>query len=324
MKPYDGFKFSHPRDCPATVYGAPDFALSRDNSFLAPVEVKGKWSVPSVSNIRAQYESNHYVSGAVNQLFSYLLLNHRNSGILTNYEMTWFFKRVKDNGEEFLYVSEGIAYDGSTPSVLECISYFIHSVASNTFFESPPGSRSSTPMQLRNSSSQKMINSPLNQSFSADDLNAGKKIGEGRTGNVYMGDSDTTALKTLDLSKNRRCIDEIQNEIKIYSLLHPLQGKVIPNFRYCGVVEGILFVLGLDFVGEIPRHLSIHQKEELLRGLSEIHSYGVMHNDIRVENIVVDSTGKPFIIDFALASVTHDSYKLNVEFEEFRRLVDSL
>jgi predicted Ser/Thr protein kinase len=313
------------------VRAEPDFVLWRgvvgqsSVEVTGFVEVKGKWSVPSETNIRAQYESNRYVTGAVNQLFSYLVLNHRKAGILTTYDMTWFFERREENGEEHLYVSDGIPFDSLNPTLFQCLAYFIGNVASDADFKSPPSSRTSSPRQLRKSSStQEMVRSPLSQSFSVDDLNTGPKLGEGRTGNVFLADSNLTALKTLDVSKRPHLIPEIQNEIAIYSRLTQLQGRVIPSFRYCGLAEGILFVVGLDYSGKVPSRLDQNQKEVLVEGLSEIHSYGILHGDIRLENIVVDSAGHPFIIDFALSSLESNPEKLNEELGRFRALVSSL
>jgi hypothetical protein len=330
VAPFHGYHFTHPRDCQFSVAAEPDFVLWRDVGQSSVevtgfVEVKGKWSVPSETNIRAQYESNRYVTGAVNQLFSYLALNHRSAGILTTYDMTWFFERREENGEEHLYVSDGIPFDSQNPTLFQCLAYFIGNVASNVNFKSPPSSRTSTPKQLRKySSTQEMAGSPLKQSFSADDLSTGLKIGEGRTGNVFLADSNLTALKTLDVSKRPHLVPEIQNEIAIYARLKPLQGRVIPSFRYCGLVEGILLVVGLDYSGKPPSRLNQNQKAALVHGLSEIHSYGILHGDIRLENIVVDSDGHPFIIDFALSSFESNPEKLNEELDQLRTLLSSL
>ena len=59
--------------------------------------------------------------------------------------------------------------------------------------------------------------------------------------------------------------------------------------------------------------LDQNQKEVLVEGLSEIHSYGILHGDIRLENIVVDSAGHPFIVDFAFSSLESNPEKLNEE-----------
>lgn len=329
--PFNGYHFTNHRDCLATVKAEPDFVLWRGDDgqssveVIGFVEVKGKWSVPSETNIREQYESNRYVAGAVNQLFSYLVLNHRKAGILTTYDMTWFFERREENGEEHLYVSDGIPFDSQSPSLFQCIAYFIGNVASSADFKSPPSSRTTSPRLLRKYSKvQEMQRSPLSQSFSADDLNTGPKIGEGRTGNVFLADSDLTALKTLDISKRPHLVSEILNEIAIYAKLEQLQGRIIPTFRYCGLVEDVLFVLGVDYAGKVPSRLNQNQKEALVQGLSEIHSYGILHGDIRLENIVVDSEGNPFIIDFALSTYESDPEKLSEELDSLRTLVSSL
>ncbi|KAI3655399.1 hypothetical protein MP638_005306, partial [Amoeboaphelidium occidentale] len=246
------------------------------------------------------------------------------AGILTTYDMTWFFDRREENGEEFVYVSDGIPFNSEHPTLFQCIGYFMNDVASNIEVKSPPSSKASSARSLLKSSSQEMIRSPLSQSFSADDINTGENIGEGRTGSVFLADSNLTALKTLDISKRPKLLPEILNEISIYSKLESLQGRIIPTLRYCGLVEGILFVVGFDYAGRVPKKLDDDQKRKLLDGLAEIHSIGILHGDIKPENIVVDSEGNPFIIDFAFSKIESDPELFEEEFAMFQRLISAL
>jgi predicted Ser/Thr protein kinase len=323
-KPFPNLLFADFSDGPP-VLSEPDFILSKNGNLQSLVEVKGKWCIPCEQNICYQYDTNQHVNSAVNQLYSYLVLNHRNSGILTNYEMTWFFeRRIEENEEENLYVSEGVPYNRQDITLFQCMAFFITDVACDTDFKSPPSSRKASPRQLRKPTSQEMIKSPLSEVMSVDDINPGSKIGQGRTGNVFLADFNSTALKTLDISKRPHLVQEMLNEISIYSKLESLQGKIIPTYRYSGIVEGILFVLGLDYLGSVPNQLNTMQKAKILTGLSDIHSLGILHGDIRLENIVVDLLGNPFIIDFSLASLETNSQKFKEEFELMHSLLSSL
>jgi len=46
---------------------------------------------------------------------------------------------------------------------------------------------------------------------------------------------------------------------------------------------------------------------QLCEGLAEAHSHGVVHRDIKADNIVVDKKGRPRILDFGLATVAGDA-----------------
>lgn len=324
VKPFDGWQFIHFRECGTPLRGEPDFVFVKDGSVHSVVEVQGNWNVPAERNIRSQYHSDHHVAGAVDQLYTYLVLNHRKAGVLTTYDMTWFFDRREENGEELVYVSDGIAFNSEHPTLFQCLSYFMHNVASDTEFKSPPSSRASSARSLRESSSQEMTRSPLSQSFSADDINTGEKIGEERTGAVFLADSNLTALKTLDIVKKPKLLPEIMNEISMYSKLESLQGRVVPRLRYCGLVEGILFVVGFDYVGNVPETLDENQKRKLSKGLAEIHSMGILHGDIRLGNIVVDSMGNPFIIDFTFSKIESDPELFEEEFSRMQNLLSAL
>lgn len=232
VKPFDAWKFVHPTKPELQPGGEPDFVGKKNGSLVSLVEVKGKWNVPAERNIRAQYQSDTVVASAVNQLYSYLALYHRKAGILTTYDMTWFFDRREENGEEVTYESDGIEFNCVTPTLFQCIAYFMSEVANDVEFKSPPSSRASSARLLRKSSSQEMTQSPLKQSFSADDIDAGEFIGVGRTGAVFLADSNLTALKTLDIAKRPTLLPEILNEISMYTKMKALQGKFIPPLRF--------------------------------------------------------------------------------------------
>ncbi|CAI2191331.1 12176_t:CDS:1, partial [Funneliformis geosporum] len=50
-------------------------------------------------------------------------------------------------------------------------------------------------------------------------------------------------------------------------------------------------------------------------GLEAIHKHGILHNDIREENILINNNGDVYLIDFGMAS-REDAKKKRKLFEE--------
>ncbi|GET04664.1 kinase-like domain-containing protein [Rhizophagus clarus] len=169
------------------------------------------------------------------------------------------------------------------------------------------------------------------QKFSFADFKFQSILGEGRSGKTlrceYRG--NTIALKSADLSKTLPdVLKEMKKEVEIYKVLADVQGKCIPKLicygYYCG---GMSFVIGLSIVGTpLGDHtLTKQQKTKTLKALKKIHDHGVLHNDVREENILVDDNGDVFLIDFGMAS-REDFHKnrrvFNEELRQFSLLLD--
>jgi len=57
------------------------------------------------------------------------------------------------------------------------------------------------------------------------------------------------------------------------------------------------------------------QKTRAIKGLEAIHKHGILHNDIRDENILINDNGDVYLIDFGMAS-REDTKKKRKLFEE--------
>jgi serine/threonine protein kinase len=141
------------------------------------------------------------------------------------------------------------------------------------------------------------------QYFDADEFKFNVLLGEGRT-KVYLDKykSQSVALKVADISKHRNLLSELLNEISIYDQLLELQGSRIPTLVCHGYIEDILYGVCISPCGIIPGRLDDRQRITLLETLDFIHHLGILHNDLKRENLLVDEFGSPFIIDFGFAT----------------------
>lgn len=332
--------------------GDPDHLMTRKGQIMAIIEEKGRWTL-SNSDIVGAYNAvgNGNVNSALNQLYHYMRLNHRRYGILTSYENSWFVYRSQDcsicnphSVHETLIVSEGISYQDNNPTILQCFSYF-NSIVDAIDMDSPPTSkrssransaiqtsqrnsvsssaRSSINLEIRNSSFEQMVIQQA-QEFDINDFNLDKVLGEGRC-KVYLEtyDSEPIALKTADICKHRDMLPELLNEIAIYEKLSKLQGRGIPKLLCHGYLECVLYCVGISLSGSVPQNLNEKQKQMLLNTLERIHEAGILHNDIRKENILIDEVGNPFIIDFGFSTQGTSWEEQMEERNVLLRLIDS-
>ena len=309
--------------------GEPDHLMTRNGEIVAVVEEKGNWTLYT-GDVVNSYNTTRACASALNQLYHYMRLNHRKYGILSSYENTWFVYRSqkctlckKLPGHETLYVSEGISYAAQTPTVQQCLSYF-NSIVNHVHVDSPPtskrpsragsGTQISRPRSPRVSprisfsrggsplSSQIQINAQP-QDFNVDDFKLDTVLGEGRS-KVYLDyyGSSRIALKVADIAKHGEMLRELLNEVSVYEQLSGLQGNGIPRFVCHGVVEEVLYCVGVSICGTVANVYTEHQKQKLLETLKSIHEAGILHNDIKKENILIDESGNPYIIDFGFST----------------------
>ena len=144
--------------------GATDGYIEKNGCIATVYEIKGKWTLnPNwFKNGRIDgINISNYIQNAQNQIYTYMVLNHLQYGILSSFDYTFFFKRVKvedaPDGFEQLFISTGIPYNATNPTILQCIAYFLL-LADGTPFKSPPPS----PLRMspRNSRASSARNSP--------------------------------------------------------------------------------------------------------------------------------------------------------------------
>lgn len=337
--------------------GSIDSHFQREGKTIIISEYKGKWILNPewFHNGRIdQLNINHYISDAIVQLYTYLVVNHIQYGILTSSDYTFFFKRVKiekaTDGFEQLCISTGIAHNATNPTVLQSIAYFL-SLADGTPFSSPPPSpkrqspRNSRPSSARNSPStlrrvletanfssgdengsvpiQEDTDSSYESDFALEDFHIKSVLGSGRT-KVYYEAKNQLALKSIDLWKHSCMLDELHNEIEIYRLLSDLQGRCIPKLVLHGYWEGGMYCIGFSPCGTVPKTLSESQKQSVMSSVDAIHDRGIIHNDIKKENILVDENGRVYLIDFGFATLNSCEDARQVEKNQMLMCIESL
>ncbi|UCC45043.1 MAG: protein kinase, partial [Candidatus Zixiibacteriota bacterium] len=145
------------------------------------------------------------------------------------------------------------------------------------------------------------------------------KIGSGGMGEVWLAEDTKlnrrVALKFMpahaasDASLKARFTREAQAAAK---LDHP---NIVPVYEV-GEFQGRPFFAMAHIEGQSLREvikqgkLSVSEAIELTmqicEGLNEAHNEGVVHRDIKPGNIIIDTKGRPRILDFGLATVAGD------------------
>jgi len=119
-------------------------------------------------------------------------------------------------------------------------------------------------------------------------------------------------FKGADIFNQKKLLSYVQHEVLIYKHLHKYQGRYLPSVRWTGTLAGVLFGFAMDYLncpnlsksGSFSKEERSIIKKRAMRALNAIHSCGILHGDIRPENILVSKTRKSFrvyFIDFEFA-----------------------
>ncbi len=109
--------------------------------------------------------------------------------------------------------------------------------------------------------------------------------------------------------------DGLDKEVEVYERLEELQGICIPRLIAYGNLGGFLQVIVLENVGKsISKEDAIANKDKINEILKQIRAKGIIHNDLRLPNLLIDDQGKISIIDFGLSTYADDD-ELDETFE---------
>lgn len=142
-----------------------------------------------------------------------------------------------------------------------------------------------------------------------------RKLGKGGMGSVYLCDdlrlAVPVALKFMDgaLRSDARFVDQLLTETRLARrVTHPNVCRV----HDVGEVDGVPF-LSMEYIdgedlksllrriGRLPADKALQIARQLCLGLFAAHEHGVLHRDLKPQNVMVDGDGDVRITDFGIA-----------------------
>lgn len=268
---------------------------------------------------RGRLKSKGKVMCTVEQMYTYMSINRHRFGCLTTFNQTWFFKREEDPAnpdQSKILVSPAIASGSKEPyTLIAAWTYIIFTIEKSDDWMYPtPFSCQVSPRSLDPKSKYREIK--LDGLMHWQNVIARCQAGGVATG-TFM-DMENVVFKTIDISKRDEGLEQFNMEVEVYKRLEELQGICIPRFIAYGNLGGLLQVIVLEHVGKIiSREDAIARTDEINEKLKLIRTKGIIHNDVRRRNILVDDQGKIKIIDFGFATEEGDeiaeTFKLDSE-----------
>ena len=142
-----------------------------------------------------------------------------------------------------------------------------------------------------------------------------EELGKGGMGKVYKAIdkeiNEEVALKFLkpEIAEDKRIIERFRNELKF---ARRIAHKNVCKMYHLAIEEKTLYIT-MEYVpgvslkefiqnsGRLPKDEAIDIALQICRGLAEAHELGVVHRDLKPQNIMIDAKGHVKIMDFGIA-----------------------
>lgn len=261
---------------------------------LLPIEIKRPLKneenlVETYNN--AKHESR--VKKIVEQAVGYMYRNSVCYAIISSYQYTYALHLDADGD---LLMSKPIKYNEKNPTVLSILWYVVHLALSGNKYTGPI-------LQPRNTSKKRKLYHDTSS--------------EEKTDGTFIRTSPSFEISELNYNKilkiayiNSLKGKSIANEITIYRHLKGLQGICIPKLFRSGVIDKEIFMI-MEKCGNNIEHKKINQSmlQDISKCIDLIHNMNVIHGDLESRNILLNKSGKIFIIDFEESYLTLNKYQ---------------
>jgi TP53 regulating kinase-like protein len=162
-------------------------------------------------------------------------------------------------------------------------------------------------------------------------------VKKGAEASLYLADwRDRKVIMKKRLPKRYR-LPELDKKIKTYRTIH--EPQLIHEAKKAGVPTPTIFLVDIksstivmEFIDgkQVKQLLSEAPKSERKRLCSEIgkligrlHKYGIIHGDLTTSNMIFDSEGKIFFLDFGLGEKSKELEARGVDLHLMKRALES-
>ena len=142
-----------------------------------------------------------------------------------------------------------------------------------------------------------------------------EELGTGGMGSVYKAVdkklNEDVAIKLLkkEIASDRKTIERFANELKLARrIVHKNIGRMYELMEYQGTsfitmefVPGENLKSFIRRIGKLPEEKAASIAKQVAEGLREAHHLGVIHRDLKPQNIMIDTEGNARIMDFGIA-----------------------
>lgn len=146
-----------------------------------------------------------------------------------------------------------------------------------------------------------------------------EELGKGGMGRVYRVEDtklkQEIALKLIkpEIAEDKKTIERFRNELKLarqiahrnVCRMYDLNEEKSTHYITMEYVRGEDLWSLIRRIGQLPIGKSISIAKQICEGLSEAHRLGVVHRDLKSNNIMIDKEGNARIMDFGVARSLH-------------------
>ena len=142
----------------------------------------------------------------------------------------------------------------------------------------------------------------------------GREIGHGAFGKVnlclHIGSGHLVAMKTFVKkdSKYKETKEKLKNEVEVLSKLHhPFINQILDNFETDTHFFIVMEYICGDLLSFIRKRNKLNEQiakmifKQIIEGLKYIHKKNIIHRDIKLDNILIDTTNTVKICDFGVS-----------------------